>query len=110
MATLLYSEMDKLYKKYFSLGHLNTDINTKFALISLICYVTEKLKAKKPDITYYQVIYKLSQGVISEEQVKVLAIICSDFSYGCTEFPTFGLNDKDIPEKVREILSNWTPF
>ena len=34
--------MDKrlVYNKYFSLGYLGKDINNKFAIISLISYIT----------------------------------------------------------------------
>lgn len=105
-----YEEMQRVYNQYFSMGYLNTDINTKFALISLICYLTEKLKAKKPNVTHYQVVRKLSEGIIPEDQIKGLSVICSDFSYGCTEFPTFGIGDKNIPAKIKEILSKWLPF
>lgn len=105
-----YEEMQRTYGLYFSLGHLNTDINTKFALISLICYLTEKLKEKRPDVTHYQVIRKVSDGCIPEDTIKGLAVVCSDFSYGCKEFPTFGIEDKKIPGKIKEILSNWAPF
>lgn len=105
-----YEEMQCIYHRYFSLGHLNADINTKFALISLICYLTEKLKSKKPDVTHYQVIRKLAKDLITEDNIKSLSVICSDFSYGCYTFPTFGIDDKNIPAKIREILSNWTPF
>lgn len=105
-----YEEMQRIYSEYFSLGHFNTDINTKFALIALICYITEKLKEKKPDVTHYQVIRKISGDSISEDQIKGLAVVCSDFAYGCTQFPTFGIEDKKIPAKIREILSNWLPF
>lgn len=105
-----YETMQSLYYQYFSIGNLNADINTKFALISLICYLTKKLQEKKPDVTHYQVISKISDGIIPLDKVKSLAIICSDFSYGCTEFPTFGIEDKNIPTKVREILSKWLPF
>lgn len=105
-----YEEMQKMYYDNFSLGHLNTDINSKFALISLICYLTKKLKEKKPDVTYYQVVYKLANGLIPDDNIKGLAVVCSDFAYGCSEFPTFGIEDKNIPIKVKEILSNWVPF
>lgn len=106
-----YNELENIYNEYFSIGYLGTkDINTRFALISLICYVTKKLKEKKPDITHYQVLYKLADGVVPENNIKGLAIVCSDFSYGCTEFPTFGIEDKKIPSKIKEILSNWLPF
>lgn len=110
MSEISYKSLRNLYSEYFSLGHLNTDINSKFALISLICYITNKLKSKNPDVTYYQVIYKLASTLIREETIKGLSIMCEDFSYGCTEFPTFGIKDKDIPAKIKEILSNWTPF
>lgn len=105
-----YEEMQRLYSQYFSLGHINSDINTKFALISLVCYLTEKLKEKKPDVTHYQVLRKLSEGVVPEDTIKGLAVICSDFAYGCKEFPTFGIDDKNIPAKVKEILLKWLPF
>lgn len=104
-----YEEMQRLYGQYFTTGYLNTDINTKFALISLVCYLTEKLKEKKPDVTHYQVIRKLADG-IPEDQIKGLAVVCSDFAYGCKQFPTFGIEDKKIPAKVKEILSCWLPF
>lgn len=105
-----YEEMQRIYNQYFSMGYLNADINTKFALISLVCYITEKLKEKRPDVTHYQVLRKLSEGMIPEDHIKGLSVICSDFSYGCKEFPTFGIDDKNIPVKIKEILSKWVPF
>lgn len=104
-----YEEMQRMYGQYFTTGYLSTDINTKFALISLVCYLTEKLKEKKPDVTHYQVIRKLADS-IPEDQIKGLAVVCSDFAYGCKQFPTFGIEDKKIPAKVKEILSCWMPF
>ena len=88
-----YEEMQKIYNKYFSLNFLGNSISNKFALISLTCYLTYKLKAKKP-----------------EDLLKGLAVICSDFAYGCTEFLTFGIEDKKIPEKIKELLDSWIPF
>lgn len=105
-----YDEMQRCYSEFFSLGNITTDINTKFALISLICYLVKKLREKKPDVTFYQIVYKLGNELINEKYIKRLAIICEDFSYGCKEFPTFGIEDKKIPSKVKEILHNWLPF
>lgn len=105
-----YEEMQRLYSNYFSLGFLNKDINTKFALISLICNVTEKLKTKSPDVTHYKVIRKITNGELPEDYVKGLAVVCSDFAYGCNEFPTFGIEISKMPDKIKEILSNWMPF
>ena len=106
-----YEEMQKIYSRYFSLGYLNVDINTKFALISLICYLKQKLSEKKPDVTHFQILKKINGGdLIPEDFLKGLAVICSDFGYGCKEFPTFGIEDKKIPNKIKEILLNWIPF
>lgn len=110
MEDLSYKELERIYTENFSMGHLNRDINSKFALISLICYITEKLKSRSPDVTYYQIIYKISNGLLPDKFIKSLAVICSDFSYGCKEFPTFGIPEKDMTKKIREILSDWTPF
>lgn len=107
--TTSYEDMIKVYSNFFSVGYLNTDINTKFALISLVCYVTNKLNEKGLNVNHYQVLKKLS-GDISDGQIKGIAVVCSDFSYGCKEFPTFGIEDKKIPAKIKEILSNWLPF
>lgn len=103
-------DLNKLYIENFSLGYLGKDISTKFALISLICYLTYRSQNKDPTITYTKVISSLAKDLLSKEEQESLVIICSDFGYGCAEFPTFGLQDKDIPVKIKEILSNRTPF
>lgn len=106
-----YEEMQRIYSKYFSLGYFESNsIQEKLAIISLIGYLKYKLSLKKPDITHYQIIKKIMGDRIPEDFIKGLAVICSDFGYGCTEFPTFGLEDKQIPEKIKEILLKWTPF
>lgn len=108
-----YEEMQAIYNRYFSLNYLGKDINNKFALISLTCYITEKLKEKKPDVTHWSVLYKInktSNNPIPEDLLKGLAVLCSDFGYGCSDFPTFGIEDKKIPAKIRELLETWIPF
>lgn len=105
-----YTRMQEIYSDLFSLGNLNTDINTKFALISLVCYLTARLKEKKPDVTHYQIIRKIIGDELPEDFIKGLAVVCSDFAYGCKEFPVFGIEPKQIPGKIKEILSTWIPF
>lgn len=109
-----YEEMQRTYEQYFSLRYLGKDINNKFALISLTCYITNKLKEKKPDVTHWTVLYRINQSaggpIMDEDFLKGLAVVCSDFAYGCTEFPTFGIEDKKIPDKIRELLRSCTPF
>ena len=105
-----YAEMQRMYSRYFSLGCLNKDLNTKFALIYLIGYLTDKVKSKRPDTTHYQIIRKIAGNDVEEDFVKGLAVVCSDFAYGCKSFPTFGIEDKNIPAKIKEILSDRLPF
>lgn len=105
-----YKDLQHLYNEYFSLGYLNTDISSKFALISLMGYLVYKLKQKKPDITSYQVLRKLVNDKLPEDFLKGLAVIIDDFSYGCTEFPTFNIEDKKIPAKIKELLNSYMPF
>lgn len=107
---LPYEEMQSIYNRYFSLGYLGTDINNKFALISLVCYITNKLKKKHPDWTHWRTLSEISKGYLPEDLLKGLAIICNDLSYGCTSFPTFGIADKDIPAKIKELLDKCLPF
>lgn len=104
-----YNELKAFYVKHFSLGYLGNDIKTKFALISLICYLKHKLEMKKPDVTYYQIIKKLGED-LPDDFIKGLAIICNDFGCYCKDFPTFDIEEKNIPSKVKEILSTWLPF
>lgn len=108
-----YEEMQRIYNSYFSLKFLGEDISNKFALISLTCYITEKLKEKKPDITHWSVLYKINKtggNSVPEDLLKGLAVLCSDFGYGCSKFPTFELKDKEIPSKIKELLNSWVPF
>lgn len=107
-----YKDLERAYREYFSMAYLGKDFSNKLALISLICYITKTLQMKKPDVTYYQVVKKLGDGTIPDEYINRLAIICEDWSYGCDKetFPTFGLEDKQIPAKIKEILHNWLPF
>lgn len=105
-----YNDLKEIYNKYFSLGFLNVDINSKFALISLVGFLVDKLKQKKPDVTPYQVIKKIIGDDIPEDFIKGLSVIIEDFSYGCKTFPTFGIQPKEIPNTIKKILKDYIPF
>lgn len=108
---LKYNELESIYNTYFSLGKIASDINEKFALISLIGYIVYNMKKKRPDVSYYEVIYKLAEGTgLSDLEIKALAIMVEDFSYECTDFPTFGLKPKEMAAKIKEILNKKMPF
>ena len=46
MSSLTYQQRAELFKDLFSLGYINSDINEKLALISLIGYTVMKLREK----------------------------------------------------------------
>lgn len=111
MEHLKYNDKKQLYSDNFSLGYINTNAGEKFVLISLICALTETLKSKKPGITIYQVLYKINTALqLPQEFIESLSIICEDFSYGCTEFPNFGVDQKDYIKTIKEILNKYIPF
>lgn len=113
-----FEDLTKAYERFYSLHYLNpptkdgqSSFERKLVLISLICYVTSKTKLKSPDTTYYSVIAKLANGShIPDQWLKGLAVVCEDFAYGCTDFPTFGLKGQDILKEIVEILKSWLPF
>lgn len=108
---MTYRQLQDLFNKYFSLGNLNININNKFALISLICFITTSMRKKKPDVTYYEVVYKICDTLGFEDDfIKGLAIMCESFGYGCKEFPTFEIKPKDMVETCRNILKTYMPF
>lgn len=108
-----FDKLCSLHNKYFSLGYLNTDLNNKLALISLVCKLTYTLQQKNNTITCYDVLLKIGNDFPQFEKdtfFKSLAAICTDFMYGCEEFPDFGIAVKDMPKEIRKILENYTPF
>lgn len=106
-----YNEMRRNYSKLYSLGHLGNNINSKFALISLICYLTYKAKQKQPDINHYKVLMNITKdNTLPEDFIKGLAVVCEDFSYGCTEFPTFNIKQSDMVTTIKDLLKSYTPF
>lgn len=113
-----FNDLRRFYTENFSLGYLNlpeenghSPFERKLILISLICYITYKTKLKNPDTTHYEVIMKLNKNLgLPDNFIKGLAIVCEDFSYQCTDFPTFGLKGQDIVKEVISILKSYLPF
>lgn len=108
-----YEGLKWLYNREFSLGFLGKDINSKFALISLLGYLVMKLRKKKPEVTFLDTLIKINNAgtkSVPDKTAKSIAIIAEDFAYGCENFPTFDLKDKDIPKKIKEILNSSLPF
>ena len=108
---MTFKEKQIFYNEVYTLGNLNCTFTEKMALISLICHLYKEFKKKKPDITYYQIVYKIGEPLsVPDEIIQALSIICEDFAYGCSEFPTFDLKNKEIISKIKEILKRYMPF
>ena len=114
---LSYSEKTFFYIKNFSTGGFSSGkLSNKLALISLVCLVTKKLREKDGNLTVKQVIEKIMQRPLLEQQsfdsfLIGLAIICEDFLYEVKEIDNFGFSDsKQIINKIKELLNEWQPF
>lgn len=109
-----YQELQDMYGRYFSLSYLNTDISNKFALISLICFLTKHARKKDPDANCYRVIIKVlgnKEANYDREFIKGLSIVCEDFYKNTTDFMTFNLKSaSEIVKKIVEILDTYLPF
>lgn len=106
-----YNVLRQEYADKFSLGYLNTDIKSKFALISLVGFLTYNFKKKKPSITSYQILTKVNDKLgLPVDFIKGISVVCEDFSYECKEFPTFGIKPKDMLKEIENILSSYIPF
>ena len=109
-----YRDLSAVYAYYFTLGNLNTDIGSKFALISLICYLTFRVRQKNPKVTCLQVINKITEkdkAKHDERFIQGLSIVCEDFMRNTSEFLTFDLKtQKEIISKIKEIMNTWLPF
>ncbi len=116
LADCSYEKVRTIYTKYFSLGHLNTKFENKLALIDMICYVTNHINKNKDalhKVTCYDIICKIGKDFpdeVHQDFFKSLGAICDDFMYGCDEFPTFGVNPKDMPKEILKLLNTWMPF
>lgn len=105
-----YKELQGTFDKYFSLSTLGSDFSNRIALIGMVCFLFSKLKPKNPDLTYWTLLYKIGKSEVPEEFLIKLSIICENFGKNCKEFPDFGIQPKEMPGKIKEILHNWLPF
>ena len=96
------------------INNVYIDIDNKFALISLICLLTDAQRKKSPGVTCYSIIKKVLSIIkleIPDDYCEGLAIICEDFMIGTNKYNSCGLkSSKEIIEKIGQILANWLPF
>ncbi len=109
MEDISFEKLLAIYKKYFSLNYLNSNLGDKLACIALTCYITNELRKKGQKVTCYDVLLKVEQDK-KNTFLKSLGAICEDFMYGCDSFPDFGIKPKDMPKQLKILLANYCPF
>ena len=62
LQNLNFEQLKHIYSKNFSLGYLNTDLNEKLALISMICTITYQLNKKGQNLNCYEVLLKIGKN------------------------------------------------
>lgn len=89
----------------------SADLGDKIGLLSMICYLTNALKAKKPSVTHYDVIKLCTKDDFPDERTnQVLALMCEWFANGCLTFPNLGIQPKDMPVLIKEKIRDLCPF
>lgn len=87
------------------------DFGDKVALFGLIGCLTNALKQKKPDVTYYKVIRMcVKDQPIDDNLVQGVALISEWLAWNCTKFPDFGVPIKEMPSRIGTLLHDTLPF
>ena len=109
-----YNKLKSIYNKYFSLQPFDLTAEEKSAMIYLICGLTLELRGKKPTLTPYELMLKISKSTTSTWEDNILMcldIICNDFISSNKEFPDFGLKtQKEKVTQIREFFNKMCPF
>lgn len=87
------------------------DLGDKIGLISMICYLTNALQKKRPELTHYKVIKLcVKDDFYDERTINVLALMCEWFANGCLKFPDLGIKPKDMPVLIKSKIRDLCPF
>ena len=109
---LSYNEYAQNHSSFNCGTYLACSLIEKFALISLLGFITRAVKKKNPNCTTFDVLYKIIKDKnINREFLYNICIITDDFTENIENFELFGLKtQKDIIDKINSILENWLPF
>ena len=113
LANTSFEKVSKIYKKYFTLGYLNTNMSDKLACIALTCYITNEVRKKGKNVTCYDILLKIGHDFLPSDKktfLKSLGAICEDLMYGCDTFIDFGIPPKEMPKQLKKLLDNYCPF
>lgn len=113
LENISFEELCKMYNKYFSLGYLGKDGSNKLACIALVCNITNTINKKGKNLNCYEILLNICKDYTDFQKntfLKGVGAVCQDFLYYSSNFPDFGLEPKQMPKKVREILDQYLPF
>lgn len=112
-----YQELKQTYANYYGVCNFNGSFEDRITLIVSVCYITQKLREKNPDITCWEVLAKIAfkDGMYCDDYVAAirgLAIMCEDFMQGAKgEVPKLDFkSNKEMIAEVKRILDTWIPF
>lgn len=108
-----FDKVCAIYKKYFSLNYLNSNMGDKLACIALTCYITNEVRKKGKKVSCYDVLLSVGKSFGELEKktfLKSLGAICEDLMYGCDSFLDFGIKPKDMPQTLKNLLDKYCPF
>lgn len=112
-----YQELKDTYNKYYGVCNFNGPFEDRITLIMSVCYITQKLREKNPDITCWEVLAKIifKDGSYCDDfvaAIRGLAIMCEDFMQGITgKIPKLDFkSNKEMIAEVKRILDTWIPF
>lgn len=107
--------MTKYTIKYTPFLHrLVAPIDNKFALISLLCFISYQAKKKQPKWKVIDTLEKIRPNLWSRNSrdfIELLCQLCDDFMFNQTEFQTFDFkNYNDMIKTINSILDLELPF
>lgn len=112
---LSYEEKKSFYLKTFSLGYFGDSTDNLMILLSLVLLTYLKLGKSNPKVTVLAILLKITgqtnDGSYYYKMLESLSIIVEDLSHSNKNPNSCGLkNSKEIINKIKELLSTWTPF
>lgn len=100
-----------LYDDLFVGVPATEDFGDRLALIGMICYLTNALRKKNPELTHYDVIKLCTKDLwVDGDQLIALSLLCEWLSTDCKKFPDFDLKPVEMAHKVTELISQLCPF
>jgi hypothetical protein len=95
-----------LYDDLFVGVPATEDFGDRLALVGMICYLTNALRKKNPELTHYDVIKLCTKELwVDGDQLIALSLLCEWFSTECKKFPDFDLKQVEMANNVTELIS-----